>query len=119
VPLDDRYLSASSGWSRRTGGGYFRNTFTRSTTFGKSLTRTGIKAKRIQVLVQKCPTCGSIKVYWNGSLKRTLNLRASRVMKKVYLNVVTFGSVQTGTLRIVVNSSGRAVIIDAVGVSQV
>lgn len=119
VPLDDRSLTRSAGWSWGTGGGFFKNTFSRATGLGKSLTRTGVKAKRIQVMVMKCPTCGSIRIYWKGVLRRSYNLRAGRVLKKVYLNVATFGSVETGTLKIVVSSSGKPVIIDAVGISLV
>jgi len=119
VPLDDRSLSASSGWSRLNGSGFFNNTYTRTTSFGKSLTRTGIRAKRLYVMVMKCPGCGSIRIFWNGSLKRTHSLNAGSTRKKVYLLAVSFGSVQTGTLRIVVNSSGKRVVIDALAVSAV
>jgi hypothetical protein len=119
VPIDDRSLSASSGWSRLKGSGFFNNTYTRSTSFGKSLTRTGIHAKQIYVMVMKCRGCGSIKIYWKGSLKRTYSLNARSTRKKVYLLAVSFGSVQTGTLKIVVASSGRPVVIDALAVSAV
>jgi hypothetical protein len=119
VPLDDRALGASSGWSRRTGSGFFLNTFTRTTQLGKSLRRTGIHAKSAQILVEKCPTCGSIKIYWNGVLKHTYNLHAGSVQKKVYLSAVSFSSVKVGTLKIVVSSSGKPVIIDGLGISAV
>jgi hypothetical protein len=119
VPLDDRNLVVSSGWSRRTGSGFYLNTFSRATGLGRSITRTGIHAKSAMVMVEKCPTCGSIKIYWNGSLKHTYSLHASSTRKKVYLSAVSFSSVHTGTLRIVVSSSGKPVIIDALGVSAV
>jgi hypothetical protein len=120
VPLDDRALSASSGWSRLNGSGFFNNTYTKSTTFGKSLSKSGIHAKRIQVMVEKCPKCGKIKIYWKGVLKHTYSLFASGVRKKVFLSAVSLGSVQTGTLKIVVSSpTGKVVIIDALAVSAV
>ncbi len=119
VPLDDRGLTPSSGWSRLNGSGFFNNTYTRTTSFGKFLTRTGVRAKQIYVMVMKCRGCGSIKLYWNGSLKRTYSLNAGSTRKKVYLHMITFGSVQTGTVKIVVNSSGKPVAIDALAVSAV
>ncbi|HEY3209177.1 MAG TPA: hypothetical protein VGL18_05215 [Actinomycetota bacterium] len=119
VPLDDRALSASSGWSRLNGSGFFNNTYTKTTLSGKSLTKTGIHAKRAQIMVETCPTCGSIKIYWNGSLKHTYSLHAGSTHKKVYLAAVSFSSVHTGTLKIVVSSSGKPVIIDALAVSAV
>jgi hypothetical protein len=119
IPLDDRSLSASSGWSRLTGGGFFKGTFTRTTSFGKSLTRTGIHAKKIEVMVETCPTCGNIKIYWNGSLKHTYSLHAGSVHKMVYLIAASFSSIRAGTLKIVVSSSGKPVIIDALAVSAI
>jgi hypothetical protein len=119
VPLDDRNLLVTRGWSRLTGSGFFLGTFSRATASGAAISRTGVHAKGIQVMVEKCPTCGSIKIYWNGSLKHTYSLHASSVRKKVYLRAVSFSSVHTGTLKIVVSSSGKPVIIDALGVSAV
>jgi hypothetical protein len=119
VPLDDRRLGASAGWVRRTGTGFYLGTFTRTKQFGKSLTRTGIHARSAQLMVEKCPTCGSIKIYWNGALKHTYSLHSAAVHKMVYLSAVSFSSVHTGTLKIVVSSSGKPVIIDALGISAV
>ena len=76
-------------------------------------------AKRIAILVTKCPTCGSIQVFWNGVLKATFNLNAASTLFKQLVTVPTFASVQSGTLRIVVSSAtGSAVEIDGVGFSQ-
>jgi len=119
VPLDDRSLKASAGWARRTGSGFYLGTLTRTSQTGKSLTRTGIRAKSAQLMVEKCPTCGSIKIYWNGILKHTYSLHSSSVHKMVYLRAVSFSSVHAGTLKIVVSSSGKPVIIDALGISRV
>jgi hypothetical protein len=119
VPLDDRNLLVSGGWSRLTGSGFFLNTFTKSSTRGAAISRTGVHAKSAMVMVEKCPTCGSIKIYWNGSLKHTYSLYAGGVRKKVYLSAVSFSSVRTGTLKIVVSSSGKPVIIDALAISAV
>jgi hypothetical protein len=119
IPMDDRNLTASSGWSRLTGSGFFRGTYTRSSTLGKSLTKSGIHGKRIYVMVEKCSTCGSIKIYWNGSLKHTYSLHSSRTRKRIFLLGASFSTVQDGTLKIVVSSSGKPVIIDALSVSLV
>jgi len=119
IPMDDRNLTASSGWSRLSGSGFFRGTYTRSTQQGKSLTKAGIHGKKMYVMVEKCPTCGSIKTYWNGSLKHSYSLRASKTIKRVFLLAASFSTVQDGTLKIVVSSSGKPVIIDALSVSLV
>ena len=122
VPLDDRDapLVFSSGWSRRSGSGFFLNTYTKTSTKGKRVTVTGAMAKSIQVMVETCSTCGSIKIYWNNVLQHTYSLHTSSTHKKVYKSAVSFSSVHTGNLKIVVSSAtGHPVIIDALGVSAV
>src|SRR5207302_11341157 len=117
--LDDRSLSISRGWARLGASGFFGNTYTKSTQLGKCMTPTGIRAKNIQLMVERCPTCGSIKIYWNNVLKHSYSLRAASVQKLVYLAAVSFNSLQTGTLKIVVTTSRKPVIIDALAVSAV
>jgi hypothetical protein len=118
VPLDDRALGGN-GWSRLTGKGFFLNTFSQTTQGGRRLTRSGINAKSVQVMVETCPTCGTIQIYWNNVLKHTYSLFASRTHRLVYLSAVSFGSPQSGTLKIVVSGSGKPVIIDALAISAV
>jgi hypothetical protein len=122
VPIDDQDapMVYSSGWSHSQGkSGFFLLTYSKATIKAKSVTVTGAMAKRIYVMVEKCPTCGSIKIYWNGVLQHSYSLYAGSVKKKVYLLAASFGSVQTGNLKIVVSSSGKPVIIDALAVSAV
>ena len=119
VPLDDRDLGASGGWARLKGKGFYLGTFTQTTGFGKSLSKGGIKAKQIQLLVETCSTCGSINVYWNNKFLHSFSLHASKTHKLVYLKVAVFKSVQTGTLKVVTTSSGLLVVIDGLGVSAV
>ena len=118
VPLDDRSLGGS-GWSRLSAKGFFLNTYSQTTALGKALSKSGVHAKNIQVMVERCPTCGSIKIYWNNVLKHSYSLFAKSTQKMVYLSAASFGSVQIGTLKIVVSSSGKPVIIDALAVSAV
>ena len=77
VPLDDRSLARSRGWTRITGAAYYRSTAVRSYGFSRSLTRTGVVAKRVALVASTCPTCGSVKVYWNGVRVKTISLRSS------------------------------------------
>jgi hypothetical protein len=119
VPLDDRALGASGGWSRLKGKGFYLGTFTQTTGSGKSLSKGGIQAKNIQLLVETCPTCGSINIYWNNKLQHSYSLHASKTHKLVYLKAASFKTVQTGTIKIVSTSSGLLVVIDGLGVSRV
>jgi hypothetical protein len=119
VPLDDRELDASGPWARNFGPGFFAKTFSQSSSLGATLSKGGIRARQVMVLVETCPTCGSIQLFWNGQLVRSYNLFSPAVHQLVYLKVVTFGSVHVGALTIRVSSSGKPVIIDGLGVSRV
>jgi hypothetical protein len=118
VPLDDRNLARSGGWTATTGTAYYLSTALRASRAGSSLTRTGIQAKRIALVASTCPTCGSVKVYWNGAYRRTLSLRSATARSRVVLGALSFGDVRTGTLRLVVASSSKRVLVDGVAVSR-
>jgi hypothetical protein len=119
VPLDDRSLAASGPWSRQNGRGFFLGTFSQSSTVGAVLFRGTIRARNIAVLVETCPTCGSIQIFWGSTLVRTYSLHSSSVRKMVFLRAVAFRPVRAGTLSIRVSSFGKPVIIDGLAISRV
>jgi hypothetical protein len=84
---------------------------------GAALTKTGVRTRRIAVVATKCATCGTLGVYWKGTLLKKLNLAASSTAKKQLITVATFGSSRSGTVKLVVLSSGRPVIVEGLGVS--
>lgn len=116
VPLDDKAL-AGSGWNRQTKYGQFRSTWTTTSTKGRILTRTGIKAKRLALVANRVSNGGVVEVRWNGTLVRTISLKGTAATKKVY-PIATWATVRSGTLQIKVVSSGRAVRIDGLVVAK-
>jgi hypothetical protein len=118
IPLDDRSLVRSSGWTAGTGSSYYRSTYLRSSTYGAKLTRTGVVAKRIALLATTCATCGSVKVYWGTSLLKTVSLYSATTVNKKLITVASFSAARTGTLTIRVSSSGKRVIIDGVAIRR-
>lgn len=124
LPLDDRALTAQGSWQRLTGSGLYLGTFSQSSTQGDSLTLSGAKAKRLAVVATKCPGCGSVELVWNNVVQQVINLDCAAVpqcsgeKKLVLFQANPFGSVQNGTLILRVSTSGKAVKIDGVGVSQ-
>lgn len=118
VPLDDRSLSRSASWTALTPVADYAGTALRSSTAGATLTRTGIVARRISLLVTTCPSCGSVRVYWQGALVRTISLASPTVVHRKVVSVVAFSSGRVGTLRIRVSTSGKPVFIDGVAISR-
>jgi hypothetical protein len=118
IPLDDRALTRSSGWTAGTGSSYYRSTYLRSSTYGANLTRTGVVARRIALLATTCATCGSLKVYWGTTLLKTVSLYSATTVNKKLITVASFAAGRTGTLTIKVSSSGKRVIIDGVAIRR-
>jgi hypothetical protein len=120
VPLDDVSLTRGGTWSTVSGSQYYMGSASHSTSNGSTLTSTTAQAKRVAIIVTKCPTCGSIQVYFNGTLRGTFSLTSASTLYGQLITVPTFASVETGTLQIVVSSaSGNVVEIDGVGFSRV
>jgi GH25 family lysozyme M1 (1,4-beta-N-acetylmuramidase) len=116
LPVDDRTLAAASGtWLRRFADGYYRRTYSSSATSGATLVLHGIETRRLALLATRCPTCGTVRVFWNGTLLKQVSLTAQTLAKRQLVALGSFPSVQTGTVRIRVSSSGRPVQIDGLG----
>jgi hypothetical protein len=118
VPLDDRSLGRSSGWTAGTGSAYYRSTYLRSSAYGAKLTRTGAVAKRIALVATTCPTCGKVRVYWGSTLLRTISLYSATTVNRKLITVTTFTGTRTGTLSVKVHSRDRKVIIDGVAIRR-
>jgi hypothetical protein len=115
LPLTNTSLTHSTGWSKRTGSGYYLKSYSVSSRQGASLTRRGVLTRRIAVVVTKCPTCGTLGVYWNGTLLKKLSLAASATRKKQLITVAGWASRRGGTVKLVVLSSGRPVLVEGLG----
>ncbi|KRB77152.1 hypothetical protein ASE01_10420 [Nocardioides sp. Root190] len=117
VPLDDTSL-AGSGWSRSAKTGVFENTWSTTSTKGRTLTRSGIHAKELALVASKTPTGGTVRVTWNGTTIRNISLKGTAA-NKVVLPIKTWAGMHTGTLKIIVTSeSGRSVRIDGLVVTK-
>jgi hypothetical protein len=108
VALDDRSLTGSTGWTRGTGTGFYAGTVTTTTRNGAVLTRTGVQARRISLVATTCAGCGSVGVYWNGTLLKTITLSATSTTNRRLITIAAFGTTKTGTLTIKMLNTGRA-----------
>jgi hypothetical protein len=104
-------------WAKRKGGGYFLGAFSVTSTQGANLVLPNVRAKRLAIVVTRCPGCGTIKVFFRNKLLRKIRLRAGAIRKRQIVDLAIFNAVRSGTLRALVTSSGRPVKIEGVGVS--
>jgi len=109
--LDDRALAKSSGWTRKTGKGYYLNTFTVTTRAKAALTRTGARVDRVGIIATKCKGCGTVGVYVGKKLIGKINLAAKTTRKQQLILLPRF-AYRTGMISIKVLTGGKTVQID-------
>jgi len=110
-PLDDRALTASSGWARATGSTYWLKTVTRSTLAKKTLRRTGLAVNRVGVVATVCPGCGVVGLWVGQTLIGKVDLRAS-VTRHRRILLLPGVALRTATVTVKTVSSGKKVEID-------
>ncbi len=111
VALDDRSLTASTGWTRGTSSAYAYGTYTRAATTGRTLTRTSVQARRIGLVVTTCATCGAVDVYHAGvKLGRVSLYSATTSYRQIrWLPLLTV--TRTGNV-VIKTTSAKAALID-------
>jgi hypothetical protein len=119
VPVDDPNLAIASGaWTRSTSAnGFYRKTSTSTTAQNAALESSPVVAKQLALVARTCPTCGSVRVLWNGVVVKKISLQASPGAMKRVFKIPAFATQQSGTARIEIASTGKPVNIDGLEVS--
>jgi hypothetical protein len=111
--FDDRSLTASGSWTRATGkAGFYARSYTRSTKYGATLTRSGTFS-RVAVTAMKCPTCGTVNIYSGSTLLKTLSLKSSSTGITTWVSKIR--TRQTTTLKLRIVTKGKPVVVDSFG----
>ena len=110
--MDDRGLTASSGWYRGVQTGDFDHTFTATRRHGASLSVRPVSARTIDLAVLRCPRCGSV-VVTAGHHRHWFSLRAGRLR----VSALRFAGADVGNGPVVIRvaSRHRPVEIDGIG----
>ena len=118
VPLDDRALVASAGWTRAFATGWIGGTYSATTRTGSSLSTGGaVGVFQVGIAATKCPTCGSVAVYVGALKVGVVNLYAATTIDHSVLVLPRLRARMVGVVRLQVLSSGRLVKIDGLAVT--
>jgi hypothetical protein len=117
VPVDNISFKHRRGWDRKNGVGYYLKTFSQTRRRGASLRLEVVEAKQVAIIVARCRSCGSLKVFFEGVLLKKVGLHAKSMKKLEFVRLATFSAPRTGTLRVRVVSRGKLVRVDGVGVT--
>ncbi len=115
--LDDRALTASSGFVRGTSASYAYGTFTLARSTARTLTRTSVQARRIGIVVTTCATCGSLEITHAGVKLGRISLVTSTTMAKQIRWLPLQATTRRGTLTITTLSS-RVTYVDGIVVQH-
>ena len=118
LPVDDRSLAASAGWSRITGSPFFAKTATSTTRLGATLVSPTLQSTRLALVATKCRTCGVVGVYVGPTLIAKVNLAATVTSYRNVINLPRF-SLRTTKVTVKVLTSGKTVQIDGLSTSRV
>jgi hypothetical protein len=115
VPVNNTALTASSGWTKKTGSGYFRNTYSTTTKQGATLSTPVSDALRVALVATKAPGQGKVNIMLGKTLLKQVNLSSTTTKKKQVFEQ-EFASATSGTIKLVVATSGKPVKIEGLGV---
>jgi hypothetical protein len=116
-PVDDRALTASSGWTRRRDVHLWNHTYTVTTKHNASLTLAGVRLDRVGIVATTCPDCGEVAILVHAHPIGTINLHSTTTRHQVVLPLPKF-TARAGTVTVKVLSSGKVVQIDGLAVSH-
>ena len=117
IPLDDRQLTRSPGWTATTPAGWFQSTGLSTSTQGATLSMSGVAFKRVGVIAVTCPTCGRVAITLGGEEIGRINLAADTTSKQIK-TLPVFSSLRSGKVAIRVLTDDKPVRIDALAVSR-
>jgi predicted GH43/DUF377 family glycosyl hydrolase len=119
LPLHSVGLVAKGTWAKKTKAGHFLSRYRVATVKGATLSKTGVTVKRLSIVATKGVGMGSVTVYIGTTKLKTINLAATTTLRRQVISVANFAKVRKGTIRIVVATSGKPVIIEGLAVSKV
>lgn len=117
MPLDDRALSASTGWTRGSSTSYLFNTYSKTVKIGAQLTRSSVQARRLALVATTCSTCGTVDVYHAGVKLARVTLYSSTTRARQVLWLPLQTKTRTGTISIR-SVSTKQVLVDGLAVTH-
>lgn len=117
LPLDDRALARSSGWTQSSSSVFFNSTATYTRSAGALMGKTGAQLRRIGLVATKCASCGSVTVKVDSATIGTANLYASTTKYKQLITLPAF-SFRSGTVRVIANVTGKTVQLDGLALMR-
>jgi hypothetical protein len=120
VPTGAADLTQSKGWRMREHPAAMFGTFAVTKQVNRSLSVDAPTIKAIELVVTEAPRSGSVDVYLGDTkLNATpISLAGPKYVRGKLITVATFPTATSGTVRVVVVSSGKSVRIEGIGIAE-
>jgi uncharacterized protein YjbI with pentapeptide repeats len=119
IPYDDRALTRGTGWTTVAANGWLASTATQTKQLGARLTLASKSVRQIGVIATTCATCGKVDVYIGAKKVGTINLKAATTTTRKLVTFPAFATNRTGTIKLIVATTGKLVKIDGLAVRSV
>ncbi len=117
LPRNNKALAHSKGWKKAKGTGYFLKSYSATSKKGAKLTTRASSIKKIALVVSKGKGFGVVKVYLGKKLLKKVNLASTKAQKRRPVAIANFASPRSGTVKVVVASAKKKVVIEGLGIA--
>lgn len=118
VPINNTALAKHSReWSKRTGRGYFQDSYSTTDQRGAFIEQGRRGFKSLVLVATRCPGCGRVAVLLGDKRLATVDLSARKTRKRQIVAIDSWRRKQTGRVRIEVLTRGKDVLIEGIGFS--
>ena len=118
LPLHSYNLTAKGTWAKKSKSGHFLNRYRTAKIEGATLTKS-VVAKRIAIVATRGKGMGTVTVYLGTTKLKTIKLAATVTRKRQVIAIAAFTKIRKGTVKIVVTSSDKPVVIEGLGISKI
>lgn len=117
LPRNNKALAHSKGWKKAKRAGHFLKSYSATSKKGAKLTTRASSITRIALVVSKGRGFGVVKVYLGKRLLKKVNLASTRAQKRKAVSIANFASPRRGTVKVVVASAKKKVVIEGMGIA--
>ncbi len=117
-PLHAFALTAKGTWKKVSKVGYCLGRYRTAKAKGAALLKRGVRVKRLAIVATRGKGMGTVTVFLGTTKLKTIKPAATTTRKHQVIPVATFTKIRKGTLKIVVSSTGKPVLIEGLAVSK-
>jgi hypothetical protein len=117
VPRDSTDLQHSAGWTKKSGAGYFLDTYSTTKRKRSSLSAPVSGITDVALVATKGKGFGTVKVLLDGTLLNKVNTASTRTQKRQLIPVASFEAPRSGTVKVVVVTADKTVRIEGLGLA--